>query len=223
MLEFCREQIGMQGELFVRLIIACLLGGVIGFERKNRNKGAGMRTHSLVCLGAALFMIVSKYGFGDVPSFDAARVAAQVVSGIGFLGAGIIFIRNNAISGLTTAAGIWVTAGIGLSTGAGLCFLAIAGTILMIAVQILLHNIDFLAREPYRSGLKIVVRNDPLVVQKVEEILEKDKIEISVLKISKINGEDTKMDMEVVYPAGYNKTSMINRLSYDKDIVTVRG
>ena len=100
-------------ELFLRVIVASVLGYMIGYERKNRDKSAGMRTHAIVALGAALMMVVSKYGFYDVEKVDSSRVAAQIVSGVGFLGAGVIFVRNNTVSGLTTAAGLWTTAGSG--------------------------------------------------------------------------------------------------------------
>ena len=102
-------------ELFLRVIVASILGYMIGYERKNRDKSAGMRTHAIVALGAALMMVVSKYGFYDVEKVDSSRVAAQIVSGVGFLGAGVIFVRNNTVSGLTTAAGLWTTAGVGMA------------------------------------------------------------------------------------------------------------
>lgn len=223
MLEFLRGQVMGQSEFFLRLFVACILGGAIGFERKNRNKGAGMRTHALVCLGAALIMVVSKYGFTDIPNYDASRVAAQVVSGIGFLGAGIIFVRNNSISGLTTAAGIWVTSGVGLSIGAGQYFLATASTVLMIAVQIVLHNITFLAKEPYRSGLKVTVAGSQSGAERIEEMLKREKIDIAILKISKKKKDEIEMEMEVVYPAGYDKNQLINRLSMETDVIIVRG
>ena len=92
-------------ELLLRIFVAMILGMLIGNERKNRMKSAGMRTHALVALGSALMMVVSKYGFGDTVQGDGARLAAQVVSGVGFLGAGMIFVRHNLVSGLTTAAG----------------------------------------------------------------------------------------------------------------------
>ena len=119
-------------ELLLRMVLACFMGYVIGYERMNREKSAGMRTHAIVCLGAALIMIVSKYGFEDIPDFDASRVAAQIVSGVGFLGAGIIFVKNNTVSGLTTAAGIWTTAGVGMAIGAGAYFIGISAGILVV-------------------------------------------------------------------------------------------
>lgn len=111
--------------------LALVLSAAMGAERSARRKSAGLRTHALVGLGAALFMLVSKYGFGDVlikgkVVLDPSRVAAQIVSGIGFLGAGMIFVRRGSVQGLTTAAGIWATAAVGAAAGAGLPILAAA-------------------------------------------------------------------------------------------------
>lgn len=116
------------------LALALLLATVIGLEREIRQKSAGLKTHALVGLGSALFMLISKYGFNDVVSpghvlLDPSRVAAQIVSGIGFVGAGLIFVRRDAVRGLTTAASIWVTAAVGTAAGAGLPWLAIATTV----------------------------------------------------------------------------------------------
>ncbi|MFQ9490102.1 MAG: MgtC/SapB family protein [Bilophila wadsworthia] len=110
-------------EFFFRILIAGICGGLIGYERNNRLKEAGIRTHLIVALAAALIMVVSKYGFSDVTTLkgvalDPSRIAAQIVTGVGFLGAGMIFVRNQTISGLTTA-GVWATAGIGMTIGAG--------------------------------------------------------------------------------------------------------
>jgi putative Mg2+ transporter-C (MgtC) family protein len=113
--------------------VAFLFSALIGLEREIRRKSAGLRTYTLVGLASALFLIISKYGFGDVlvankVVLDPSRVAAQIVSGIGFLGAGIIFVRTDAVTGLTTAATIWLTAAIGMACGAGLLVLATATT-----------------------------------------------------------------------------------------------
>lgn len=122
---------GIEIDLTIRLAVAMLLGGVIGFEREYRAKDAGFRTHFLVALGSALFCVVSQYGFGfDLK--DSSRVAAQVVSGIGFLGAGTIIFQKNVVRGLTTAAGLWVTAAIGLACGTGMYLAAVATTVLML-------------------------------------------------------------------------------------------
>jgi putative Mg2+ transporter-C (MgtC) family protein len=127
-----------QWELIVRLLAASALGSVIGFERERSPRAAGIRTHMLVCVGACLFMIVSAYGFnnvlGDHVVLDPSRVAAQVVSGIGFLGAGSIMLRREAIKGLTTAASIWATAAIGVAAGGGLYTAATASTVIIIVI-----------------------------------------------------------------------------------------
>lgn len=125
-------------EFTVRIFIAALLGGMIGLEREYRAKEAGFRTHFLVALGSSLFMILSQYGcdavLGTTPavSLDPSRIASQVVSGIGFIGAGIIIFQKNVIRGLTTAAGLWVTSAIGMTCGAGLYILATATTVLVL-------------------------------------------------------------------------------------------
>lgn len=129
----------MELELVLRIFVAALLGGAIGLEREYRAKEAGFRTHFLVALGSSLFMVVSAYGFegamtSDLHRWDVSRVASQVVSGIGFIGAGtIIFHKSeNVVRGLTTAAGLWVTAAIGLACGGGLYILAAASTFLVL-------------------------------------------------------------------------------------------
>ncbi|MEU0484535.1 MgtC/SapB family protein [Streptosporangium sp. NPDC006013] len=115
------------------LALAFVLSAAIGLEREIRQKSAGLRTHALVGFAAALFMLVSKYGFADVlgehVTLDPSRVAAQIVTGIGFIGAGLIFVRGDAVRGLTTAAAIWLTAAVGMAAGAGLWLLATAVTV----------------------------------------------------------------------------------------------
>jgi putative Mg2+ transporter-C (MgtC) family protein len=126
-------------ELIARLGLAALLGGAIGFERERLSWAAGLRTHMLVCVGACLFMIVSAYGFMDVLHFehialDPSRVAAQVVSGIGFLGAGSILLRGEIVRGLTTAASLWSVAAVGLAVGGGLYVAAGAATAIILFI-----------------------------------------------------------------------------------------
>ena len=143
----------MEQEFILRIFVAALLGGLIGLEREWRAKEAGFRTHFLVALGSALFMVVSAYGFEGVMTstehrWDVSRIAAQVVSGIGFIGAGTIIFRKseNVVSGLTTAAGVWVVAAIGLACGGGLYKLAIASSLLVLvgleAFNYFLHKFD---------------------------------------------------------------------------------
>ncbi|HEX8270584.1 MAG TPA: MgtC/SapB family protein [Flavobacterium sp.] len=129
-------------EVLLRLLLAALFGAVVGLERERKEwaAGAGMRTHMMVCLGACLAMMVSSFGFMDIinhphVSLDPSRVAAQVVSGIGFLGAGtILFLKPATVKGLTTASGLWTIAAIGLATGGGMYFAASAATVLALVI-----------------------------------------------------------------------------------------
>src|SRR5947209_7784299 len=130
-----------RSELIFRLVLAIALGSLIGMERERGERSAGMRTHALVALGSAVFMLVSAYGMAALAAgslspnaqsalrVDPFRIAAQVVSGIGFLGAGMIFFRREIVRGLTTAAGLWVVAGLGLGVGAGMYLLAVSATV----------------------------------------------------------------------------------------------
>ena len=131
------------GELLLRLVLACVLGGIIGYERQSRHKSAGLRTNLLVCLGACLIMVLSQELYLRVEGHtnaDPARLAAQVVSGIGFLGAGLIVFQKNVVHGLTTAAGLWVTAAVGMACGTGQYYLAAFVTMLMlVGLELLGH------------------------------------------------------------------------------------
>ncbi len=123
-------------EMVLRVLLAMVLGGILGFQRGKAEKPAGLRDLILICSGAALFTVVSVYGFGIT---DQARVAAGIVTGIGFLGAGVILRRDdsNVVKGLTTAATIWITAGIGMAAGSGMYILAVAVTVMVFLVLIL--------------------------------------------------------------------------------------
>ena len=129
------------GELILRIAVGALLGALIGLERHLRAKEAGIRTHFLVGLGSALFMVISQFGFVDAERYDAARVAAQVVSGMGFLGAGLIIFHKNSVRGLTTAAGIWVVSAIGLASGAGMFWIAAAAAVMAVVCLEALHYV----------------------------------------------------------------------------------
>ena len=131
-------------QLVVRLVAAAALGAAIGYEREFRGKGAGIRTHMLVAMGSCLFMLISKYGFADSVDFDAARVAAGVVTGIGFLGGGLIIkSKSNLITGLTTAAGLWVTGAIGMGAGSGMVLMSVICTALVIICMEILNAVHF--------------------------------------------------------------------------------
>lgn len=138
------------GDILLRLLVACLCGGIIGVERTKRFKEAGVRTHVIVCCASALLMVISKYGFEDLAAqamgtriSDGGRIAAQVVPGISFLCAGVIFKNGNTIKGLTTAAGIWFTAAVGMTVGAGMYWLAAISTLIIMLLQVFMHRYTF--------------------------------------------------------------------------------
>ena len=166
----------------ISVLAAVVLGFAIGYERKLRFKEAGIRTHSIVCAGSALIMVVSKYGFGDSAEADASRVAAQIVSGIGFLGAGIIIYRKHEIHGLTTAAGVWATSGVGMAAGAGLYIVAAGATVILIAVQCLFHMNCKLFRTKKYFQIKICFLNGGEECGKVKELFQTDRFNRLVIE-----------------------------------------
>lgn len=167
--------------MILRVFIAAILGGIIGFEREYRAKEAGLRTHFLVAMGSALFMILSQYGFNDLLggnsiSLDPSRIASQVVTGIGFIGAGTIIFQKHVIKGLTTAAGLWVTSAIGLTCGAGMYLLATTATIL---VLVCLETIYFIQHRFGSRNISVTISTNQM--DKIKDMLDKlrnDNIDI---------------------------------------------
>ena len=199
-----------------RIVVAGICGIFIGLERKNRSKEAGVRTHFVVACASALMMVISKYGFGDIVSetvggrgADGARLAAQVVSGIGFLGAGMIFVHKNTVTGLTTAAGIWATSGVGLAVGAGMYAVGVVTSALIVIAQILLHK-DFRWMKNSKSK-KLVVKGvtEAQYQQNLTEQLKKEGITVYDVYIEKDD-------------CGYNYTFIIEIPDdvYEQDIIS---
>lgn len=166
--------------LIFRLVAAGLMGGFIGLERELRSKEAGVRTHFIVALGSALFMIISQFAF-EGRQHDAARVAAQVVSGIGFIGAGVIIFQKNAVRGVTTAAGLWVAAAIGLACGDGMYSVAIAATILTVLVLEMMHFVNLHLSE---KSVDLTLSPDkPYDIPELPERLKKENIKVDTYAI----------------------------------------
>ncbi len=186
------------GEFFLRIIVACVCGACIGVERSKRFKEAGIRTHIMVCFAAALMMVVSKYAFGDVAGVfgdhgaDPARIAAQVVTGVSFLGAGVIFRNGATVKGLTTAAGIWATAGIGLAVGAGMYIIGVAATVVIVVLQFVMHKVQVGVDAFSISHLQFTVSEDAAFRQPFLDVLKEHKIQIAETRMeAKENGEIT--------------------------------
>lgn len=165
----------------LNVLFAVVLGFAIGYERKLRYKEAGIRTHTIVCAGSALMMVVSKYGFGDAQA-DAARVAAQIVAGVGFLGAGIIVYRKHEVHGLTTAAGVWATAGVGMAAGAGLYIIAAGSTVILIGVQCIFHIRCNVFQTKKFFQVKICFVSDGSANNTIKELFQTDRFNRLVIE-----------------------------------------
>ena len=196
-------------ELLIRLLLATLAGLLIGIERQTRSKSAGLRTHAIVSLGAALMMIVSQYGFAAVlgnanVNLDPSRIAAQIVSGIGFLGAGMIIVRSpdfNVIGGLTTAAGIWTTAGVGMAIGAGLYEVGFAATFIIVVLQLAFHYFnDFNLRQSFSIRVYLTTIDD---VKKLRDYLTSENISSKVSRLKK-SGTGLTIDLTVTTPRNFS-------------------
>lgn len=188
----------------LRIAIACVLGGAIGFERTKRLKEAGIRTHCIIASAAALMMLLSKYGFADledavggfyggVRGADPSRIASQIVSGISFLGVGVIFRNGNSVKGLTTAAGIWATAAVGMAIGSGMYLLGLAETLLVVIIQLIFHRFN-IGNDAYsESEIRIVAADTENFQQTLTQMLKDKRIQVLSMRIER-RGED-----EVVY------------------------
>ncbi|GLV61548.1 methyltransferase [Bacillus mycoides] len=189
-------------DFIMRIGVAGLLGAMIGIEREIRSKEAGLKTHFLVAVGSALIMVVSKYAFSDIifedhMSLYPSRIAAQVVSGVGFLGAGTIIIQKQAVKGLTTAAGLWATAGIGLAIGAGMYVVGIGATILVLIGLEIVSRI-FKLRFLFSQNITVqICMNKHEAVQQILETLQVQGIPIISYEV-----EALQRDTGVVYKVG---------------------
>jgi len=183
-------------EQLARLVFACFCGTVIGLERTKRFKEAGIRTHVIVCCASALLMIVSKYAFGDltagvdgIKAADGSRIASQVVSGISFLCAGVIIRVDGVVKGLTTAAGLWMTAAIGLTLGAGLYSIGILATFLVVVFQFVMHRITFGNDSLGTNNVKAIAKNGAPFIRDFEMFAKEQNG--SFAEISAIHTQDT--------------------------------
>lgn len=182
-------------EITLRLVLAMVFGAAIGLERERKNWTAGMRTHMMVCVGSALMMMVSAHGFnevlGDNIELDPSRVAAQVVSGIGFIGAGtILFLKQGVVRGLTTAAGLWTVAGIGLATGGGMYFAAIATTVLALFILWIIQPLeDKFAQRFKKKTLRITTVSEEKSLEVLNRVFDADEVNIASCTLDKAGKE----------------------------------
>lgn len=215
---FSDTDIWLQLQMVFRMVLACLLGGVIGLERESGERPAGFRTHTLVCMGSCLFMVVSIYGFDEQGTVrDPARLAAQVVSGVGFLGAGTILHQGANVKGLTTAASIWMVAAIGLATGAGMYVISVLSTILMLAALVVFARwgkmVSF-SKHSERVLVKIGAQDKPGNVEKILSYLRTEGVKVKGLNVMRDMVNETVM-MEVHLMISEEKIAAFNEVLID--------
>ena len=181
-------------EFFLRLLLSAVLGALVGLERSKRQKEAGVRTHCIIACTSALFMILSKYAFVDIVDLtgtrgaDPARIAAQVVSGISFLGAGVIFKNGNSIRGLTTAAGMWGTAAIGMAIGAGLYWVGLIEAAVLVTIQIILHRFPVGADALTTQEILVEMADEPQLQEAFDELLRQHGGQVTESSLSRQDG-----------------------------------
>lgn len=205
-------EIVLHWEWFLRIIIAGFCGIFIGYERRNRNKEAGIRTHAIIALGSAMFMIVSKYGFPDVAEYDAARMAAQIVSGVGFLGAGVIFVRHGTVSGLTTAAGMWATAGAGSCIGAGLYDIGIMATLCVAGLQFVFHKGVFRKFTNQGQIIQLQIIQDASALADIQHTMKKHGVSIQSMKVEVMDRETLFIEIDGVTPQTFNQEELLEEM-----------
>ena len=212
----CLEQL----EYFIRILLAGICGAVIGYERRKRFKDAGIRTHLILAIGCAMIMIVSKYAFSDILDYDAARIASNVVSGVGFLGAGVIFVKSGSVRGLTTAAGIWTTAAIGMAIGAGFYLLGISVSILLVLLQFLLYRMVPALESIEVAELLIKAKRTPTILETIKTELDKNNIYISTMKVKK-HEHELEIRFSVKVQKDHSLQGLFELLSTYDDIIEI--
>ena len=181
-------------EFLIRLLLSAGLGALVGLERSKRQKEAGVRTHCIIACTSALFMILSKYAFMDLVDIsgirgaDPARIAAQVVSGISFLGAGVIFKNGNSIRGLTTAAGMWGTAAVGMAIGAGMYWVGLIEAAILVTIQIILHRFPVGADALTTQEILVEMADTQEMQDKFDELLARHRGQVTESSLTREEG-----------------------------------
>ncbi len=218
-------------ELFLRLVLSCILGGIIGYERQSRRKSAGLRTNVLVCLGACLIMVLSQALYENVEgrtNADPARLAAQVVSGIGFLGAGAIMKEGLTVTGLTTAACLWVVAGVGLAVGSGFYSGALMTTALVFVTLGSLSRLDDWVDHEKNIGLNIYTVDKPGQLMDISTCLEDLQLKVRGIKVkadedeAETNGEHLMyINLEIFNKQGIKSIVIVDAVRQIDGVISV--
>lgn len=217
-------------DISIRLFLALSLGGMVGFERELSSHAAGLRTHILVCVGSTLIMLLSIYGFGDFANeqnvrLDPSRLAAQVISGIGFLGAGTIIFNGRSIKGLTTAASLWVVAAIGLAVGAGFYFAAVLACFMVLISLWILNKVEhryFRAKKIHT--IKIQAFDQPGGLGLISSLLGSRKIDIRKVSMEEVAGDGAKIiqiTFSITIPKSVSISSLLEEVNRLTGVIAV--
>jgi putative Mg2+ transporter-C (MgtC) family protein len=224
-MEAILNSIWAQRELFARLLFSCFCGGIIGLERSIRRKDAGIKTHIILALGAALFMIVSQYGFSDLNlseeyRADASRIASNIVTGVSFLCAGVIFVRGASVKGLTTATGIWTCAGIGMAAGAGMYAITTLATALILVIQLLLADVSAKIETHYTLEIELTLPEKVIVDDVVKGLSDMTQSPANSIKVSKTDGHNVyKVHFNIRHTV--NENELIQKISSNEYVTSV--
>lgn len=220
-----QDLLWIQPDFILRLAASTVCGILIGYERESSLKLAGIRTHSIVALTAALMMIISKYGFYDVISanvtLDPSRIAAGIVTAIGFLGAGVIFTRKMSVSGLTTAAGLWATVGIGMAIGSGLYLLGVIATILILLLQFLFHLNIKLMKSPSVEKLVLHVSDLTTIDSIIARAFTMRKIKIITTNVTRLRDDLFEIKLYVTFPEQYSLEQILTLMQEVPEVVGI--
>ena len=195
-------------EIFLRIIVATFCGLIIGLERTKRQKAAGIRTHCVIAAASALMMILSKYAFADITSesgglfessrgADVSRIASQVVSGVGFLGAGVIFVKGGTIKGLTTAAGIWAVSAIGMAIGAGMYPVGLFATFVVLILNVIFHKLHVGDDAYSTQEIEVEMKDTPELRVVVDGLLDRYKTQVLDCRIVRMDDQYISMKLNV--------------------------
>lgn len=215
-------------EYILRLVLAAICGAVIGLEREKRQKSAGLRTHIMVAVASSLMMLVSKYGFFDVIGIDGldadvSRIAAGVVSAIGFIGGGVIFIKRDNLVGLTTAAGLWATVGVGIAIGAGMYVIGIFTTVFMIAIQVMMHWKRFKTVSSIAGNLTVNITKNNLSLDELREKLDDIGIYLRNTAVSRNQDGELILKASIVFAKKDSLSDIVEQMKRNEliDIIDV--
>lgn len=206
--------------MVIRLILSIVCGLMIGYERHAHNKGAGFRVHAIISLSSCIMTIVSIYGFEGF-DYDASRVAAGIAGGMGFLGAGVIFVRHGNVSGLSTASGMWATAGVGMAIGCGLYHVALASSILILAIQFLLNDSSNLVSQRVNQNIAVELRSGDDSVVRLRKYFKQKGISYQVTNVTNLGDDLMRVEIRISFNKHVDVNQLFNDISQHKNVNSV--